>query len=34
MRQIRDEQLTRTRMEYNKTQQVLTTTGRFRMNLT
>jgi RsiW-degrading membrane proteinase PrsW (M82 family) len=31
MRQIRDEQLTRTRQEYNKTQQVLTTTGRFRM---
>jgi RsiW-degrading membrane proteinase PrsW (M82 family) len=33
MRQIRDEQLTRTRMEYDKTQQVLTTTGRFRMSL-
>jgi RsiW-degrading membrane proteinase PrsW (M82 family) len=33
MRQIRDEQLTRTRMEYEKTQQVLTTTGRFRMSL-
>ena len=33
MRQIRDEQLTRTRMEYDKTQQVLTTTGRFRMTL-
>jgi protease PrsW len=33
MRQIRDEQLTRTRMEYDKTQQVLTTTGRFRMAL-
>jgi RsiW-degrading membrane proteinase PrsW (M82 family) len=31
MRQIRDEQLTRTRLEYDKTQQVLTTTGRFRM---
>jgi RsiW-degrading membrane proteinase PrsW (M82 family) len=33
MRQIRDEQLTRTRIEYDKTQQVLTTTGRFRMAL-
>jgi RsiW-degrading membrane proteinase PrsW (M82 family) len=33
MRQIRDEQLTRTRMEYDKTQQVLTTTGHFRMTL-
>ncbi len=33
MRQIRDEQLTRTRMEYDKTQQVLTTTGRFRMGI-
>jgi RsiW-degrading membrane proteinase PrsW (M82 family) len=33
MRQIRDEQLTRTRIEYDKTQQVLTTTGRFRMTL-
>jgi RsiW-degrading membrane proteinase PrsW (M82 family) len=33
MRQIREEQLTRTRIEYDKTQQVLTTTGRFRMNL-
>ena len=33
MRQIRDEQLTRTKMEYDKTQQVLTTTGRFRMTL-
>jgi RsiW-degrading membrane proteinase PrsW (M82 family) len=33
MRQIRDEQLTRTRMEYDKTQQVLTTTGRFRMTI-
>lgn len=33
MRQIRDEQLTRTRMEYDKTQQVLTTTGRFRMGV-
>ncbi len=33
MRQIRDEQLSRTRMEYDKTQQVLTTTGRFRMSI-
>jgi protease PrsW len=33
MRQIRDEQLTRTRIEYDKTQQVLTTTGRFRMTI-
>jgi protease PrsW len=33
MRQIRDEQLTRTRMEIDKTQQVLTTTGRFRMTM-
>src|SRR5580704_14133181 len=33
MRQIRDEQLTRTKMEYDKTQQVLTTTGRFRMTM-
>jgi RsiW-degrading membrane proteinase PrsW (M82 family) len=33
MRQIRDEQLTRTRIEYDKTQQVLTTTGRFRMGI-